>query len=101
MLNDLETVQAKYHKSVLLSPAYLLTHLSLDKMDAILADDNFKCIFLYENDRIPILISLKFVPRSPIYNMPAFVQIMAWRRPGDKPLSEPMLTQFTDAYMRH
>ena len=26
---------------------------------------------------------------------------MAWRRPGDKPLSEPMLTQFTDAYMRH
>ena len=26
---------------------------------------------------------------------------MAWRRIGDKPLSEPMLTQFTDAYMRH
>ena len=24
---------------------------------------------------------------------------MAWRRPGDKQLSEPMLTQFTDAYM--
>ena len=26
---------------------------------------------------------------------------MAWRLIGDKPLSEPMLTQFTDAYMRH
>ena len=26
---------------------------------------------------------------------------MAWRRIGDKPLSEPMLTQFTDAYRRH
>ena len=26
---------------------------------------------------------------------------MAWRRTGDKPLSEPMLTQFTDAFMRH
>ena len=25
---------------------------------------------------------------------------MAWHWTGDKPLSEPMLTQFTDAYMR-
>ena len=25
---------------------------------------------------------------------------MTWRRIGDKPLSEPLLTQFTDAYMR-
>ena len=25
---------------------------------------------------------------------------MAWHRKGNKPLSEPMLTQFTDAYMR-
>ena len=76
----------------------ILTHLPLDKMDAILADDNFKCIFLNENDRIPIRISLKFVPRSPIDNIPALVQIMAWHRPGDKPLSEPILTHFTNAY---
>ena len=36
---------------------------------------------------------MKFVPRvqGPIYNIPALVQIMAWRRPGDKPLSEPMM----------
>ena len=26
---------------------------------------------------------------------------MAWHRIGDKPLSEPMLTWYTDAYMRH
>ena len=45
--------------------------------------------------------SLKFVHRSPIDNKPVLVQVMAWRRTGDKPLSEPMLTQFTDAYMRH
>ena len=70
-------------------------------MAANLADDIFNCIFLNENDRIPIQISLKFVPRSPIDNKPALVQIMAWRCVGDKPLSEPMLTQFTDAYMRH
>ena len=51
----------------------------------------FKWIFLYENLWIPIEISLKFVPRGPSYNIPALVQIMAWRRPGDKPLSEPMI----------
>ena len=70
-------------------------------MAAILADDNFKCIFFIENDRIPIRISLKFVPRSLIDNKPALVQVMAWRQTGDKPLPEPMITQFTDAYMRH
>ena len=36
-------------------------------------------------------LSMKFVPRVPIYNIPALVQIMAWRRLGDKPLSEPMM----------
>ena len=36
-------------------------------------------------------ISLKFVPKVQINNMLAFVQIMAWRRPGDKPLSEQIL----------
>ena len=55
------------------------------------ADDMFKCIFLNENLWIPIEISLKFVPRGSINNIPALVQIMAWRRSGDKPLSEPMM----------
>ena len=55
-------------------------------------DDIFKCIFLNENVWISIRISLKFVSRVPIDNKPALVQIMAWRRPGDKPLSEPMMT---------
>ena len=54
-------------------------------------DDIFKWIFLNENVRISIKISLKFVPSGPINNIPALVQIMAWRRPGDKPLSEPMM----------
>ena len=78
-----------------------LTHLPLDKMAAISADGNFKCIFLNENVRISIDISLKFVPEGPINNIPALVQIMAWRRSGDKPLSESMMTRFTDAYVRH
>ena len=70
-------------------------------MAAILADDFFKCIFLKENDKIPIQISLKFVPMSPIDNKPALVPVMAWRWIGDKPLPEPMMAQFTDAYVRH
>ena len=39
----------------------------------------------------PIKISLKFVPKGPINNIPSLVQIMAWRRPGDMPLSAPMV----------
>ena len=46
------------------------------------ADDILKWIFLNENVWIPIKISLKFVPQCPINNIPALVQIMAWRRPG-------------------
>ena len=76
-----------------------LTHLAQDKMTIISADNNFKCIFLNENDRIQIGIALKFVPRSPVDNKPVLVQVRAWRQTGDKPLPEPMLNQLTD--MRH
>ena len=55
------------------------------------ADDMFKCIFLNVNVWIPIEISLTFVPKGSINNIPALFQIMVWRRPGDKPLSEPMM----------
>ena len=50
----------------------------LDKMAANLADDIFKCIFL-------TIIEFRFK--------------FHWT--GDKPLPEPMMTQFTDAYMRY
>ena len=68
---------------------------------AILAENIFKCIFVNENDRILLQISLKFVPRSPTDNKWALVQVMAWRPIGDKPLPEPMIAQLTDAYMQH
>ena len=55
------------------------------------AHDIFKCIFLNANARISFEISLKFVLKVQINNSPALVQIMAWCRPGDKPLSEPMM----------
>ena len=52
--------------------------------------DIFKWVFLNENVWFAINISLKFVPRGPINYIPTLVQVMAWRRQGNKPLSEPM-----------
>ena len=56
--------------------------------------DIFKCIFLNENVWISIKMSLEFVPRDQIHNIPALDQIMAGRRPGDNPLSEPTMVWF-------
>ena len=55
------------------------------------ADDTFNGIFLNKNIWFSINVSLTFLPKGRINNIPALVQIMAWRRPGDKPLSEPMM----------
>ena len=38
-----------------------------------------------------IEVALKFVPESPVNNIPALVQKMAWHWSGDKPLSEPVM----------
>ena len=58
------------------------------------ADDIFICIFINEKFCVLIRILMKFVLKAPVDNNPALVQIMAWRRLGDKPLSDPMLTRF-------
>ena len=50
-----------------------LTHLSVDKMVAILADDIFRCIFMNKKFFIFIEISLQFVPKGPIDNNQALV----------------------------
>ena len=52
---------------------------------------HFKCIFLNENAWISINISPKFVPKFPIVDIQALVQMMAWRQPGDKPVSEALI----------
>ena len=77
------------HMALLLSQ--LLNTLRQRRNEQHFADDIFKRIFFNENAWISIKISLKFVPKGPINNIPALVQIMAWRRSGDKPLSEPMM----------
>ena len=52
----------------------------LRQNDHHFANDLFKCIFLNENVWFPIKMSLKFVPKGRINNIPALVQIMAWRQ---------------------
>ena len=48
-----------------------------------------------------IQISLKFVSKDSIDNKAALIWVMAWHRIGVKSLREPILTQFTDVYMRY
>ena len=54
-----------------------------------------------ENVRISINISLKFVPKGLINNIPTLVQIVAWRRPQQQAIIWNNDGYFTDAYMRH
>ena len=77
----------KYVAALIYRPC--LKHWGRDKMAAI-SQTIHSNAFLNEYVRISIKISLKFVPRGPINNIPALVQIMPWRPTGDKPLSEPM-----------
>ena len=44
----------------------------------------FICIFVNKKNCILIKILLKFVPKGPIDNYPALVQIKAWRRIGGR-----------------
>ena len=65
-----------------------------------ITEDIFKSIF-NESVWISITISLKFIPKGPIDYKSALVQVMAWHRTGENTIPESMLTQFTDAYIRH
>ena len=65
----------------------LLTHRCQYKMAAI-SRRHFQMYFLEWKLWMSIKILLKFFPKGPINNILSFVQIMAWRRPGDNPLSE-------------
>ena len=68
-----------------------LTHWSRDKMAATWADNIFQCNCINEKILILIKMSLKIVPKVWINNIPALVQIMAWHRPGIKPVSKPVM----------
>ena len=59
--------------------------------DSMIKSVSIRYDFMDENVWISIEITLKFVPKGPPHNIPALVQIMAWCRPGTKPLSEPVM----------
>ena len=73
-----------------------LTHWDRDKTAAI-SQMTFSNVFsIDENVWILLLISFKFVSKfqiNRINNIPALVEIMAWRRPGNKPLSQPTMVK--------
>ena len=63
------------------------------------ADYSFKYIFIKEIFRSSILISLEFVPKGQIDNNSTIfsIQVLAWRRAGEKPLSEAMQSHIVEA----
>ena len=63
------------------------------KLDAVLQTTLSKSCSWIKNVWISIKISLKFVAKGLINNIPVLVQIMAWRRPGDKLLPELMMVR--------
>ena len=72
---------------------YSVWHIEAEKKWPPFRRRHFQTHFLNENIGISIKTSLKFVPKGLINNIPSLVPIMAWRRPGDKPLSEPMMVR--------
>ena len=92
---SLPVALGRFHMSNVSTVLYIdfmiINILRLRKNGRHFTDAIFKCIFLNENVWVHIGFSLKFVPNGPINNIPALVQIMAWRCPGDKPLSDPLM----------
>ena len=78
-----------------------LTNLSLYKKTIIFADDIFNSILLNENDGILIRISLKNILISAVDAKPTVVQVIAWHQSGNKPLPEPMMSNFMETYVWH
>ena len=74
-----------------LSHFFNLAHWGRDKMDAISQTTStaFSWMKMLEF-RLNFQWSLFLM-----VNIPSLVQIMAWRRPGDRPLSEPMMVSWT------
>ena len=108
--NEANTIQSYYWIHISSFPQWIIdnTHLALEgEVQGIFntlrlrqdgwhsADHIFKYIFLNGDVWILINISQKFVPKGPIINIPALVQITAWHWPGNKPLSEPMIIRLS------
>ena len=87
-----------WFKPIVNVSSFLINTLRPRQNGRFLPDDILKWIFLNENVWILIRISLKFVPRGPSNNIPELFLIMAWHRPGNYPLSEPIMVVYQCIY---
>ena len=97
-------LMAKHHPqtNVTKSESSILTNWNRDEMAAEISRTTFsEGIFLNAMCEFRLRF-IWFVPEVRINNIPALVQMMAWRHPGDKPLSEPMMAiLLTHIYASH
>ena len=61
---------------------YIITHWGRDKMAPVFQMTFSKHFLEWKCIKIAIKISVKFVPKGPINNIPTLVKIMAWHWPG-------------------
>ena len=95
-------IRRSYYRliSTMGSPIPVRRHLYIESGPGIRNDSHMvtcaanisKIIFLNENVWILNMIWLKFVPKLPIDNDTALIQLMAWHIIGDKPVSLPMMS---------
>ena len=83
-----QSLKAKYQSIIIETD---INTLRPRQNDRHFPDDILKCMFLNENIWILLKCLVKFVPNVAIDNILSLVQIMAWRRPGSKPLSETIM----------
>ena len=79
----------------------LLTHVPINQDGGRLTDNIFWSIFLNENIIVINYFPLGIVPKGHINKISPVVKKISWCQLGAKPLSKPMKTQLSDAYMRH
>ena len=73
------------------SMSYIDYHIEAETKWPTFSRLHFAMHFLKENVGVFNMISMKFVPKGEIDNNTTLVQMIAWHRIGDKPLSESML----------
>ena len=99
--NSVQTAMMLLSRYWPINRVFLFSTMRLRQFGHYSADNIFKYIFLNKNLHILIQISLKVVRMVPINNKPGLIRIMTWHPTGHKPLSEPMMDQFTDVLICH
>ena len=89
---DISGVHGRVNSKLLKDKFYPFKHLRPRQKMPPFRRRHFQMHFLENEDVcISLKISLKFVPKVRINYIPAWVRIMAWRQPGDMPLSRPVM----------